>query len=193
MKGNLKITIQLTLLSTPTCGGVADRRRPKTKRRRAQSQVRYADNLTDNAKELNTMDNFIEKKRAYFGLGALQAFIGLGAIGGGLLLVIDPSGSKLGLPSGLLEGTLFPNYLIPGIFLFMVNGIGSLIGAVFSFTKRRYTQEIAISLGAILVSWIVIQVIIIRSIGWLHGLYFILGIVEVWLGLYIRRHLFKAA
>ena len=139
------------------------------------------------------MGNFNGDIKAYFGLGALQALISLGAIGGGLMLVIDPSGSTLGVPSSLLDGSIFPNFLIPGIFLMVVNGFGSGIGAVFSFTKSQYTQGIAIILGIILVSWIVIQVIIIRSIGWLHAIYFILGIIELWLGMYIRRHIVKAA
>ena len=139
------------------------------------------------------MGNFNGNIKVYFGLGALQALIGLGAIGGGLMLVIDPSGSTLGVPASLLEGSIFPNFLIPGIFLLVVNGFGSSIGAVFSFTKRQYTQGIAIVLGVILVSWIVIQVIIIRSIGWLHGIYFILGIIELWLGMYIKRHIVKTA
>ena len=139
------------------------------------------------------MGNFNGNMKAYLGLGALQALIGLGAIGGGLLLVIDPTGSTLGVPSSLLEGSIFPNFLIPGIFLMVVNGFGSGIGAVFSFTKSHYTQGIAIVLGVIMVSWIVIQVIIIRSIGWLHGIYFILGLIELWLGIYIRRHTLKAA
>lgn len=131
--------------------------------------------------------------KAYFGLGVLQALIGLGATGGGFMLVIDPSGGTLGVPSSLLDGSIFPNFIIPGIFLMVVNGFGSIMGAVFSFTKRRYTQEIAIVLGVILVSWIVIQVIIIKSIGWLHVIYFILGIIELWLGLYIRQHIVKTA
>jgi uncharacterized membrane protein len=131
--------------------------------------------------------------KLYIGLGALQAFIGLGALGGGFMLVIDPSGSALGFPLSFLEGSPFTDFLIPGIFLLVVNGIGSLIGAGFSFTRRRYSQEIAIVLGAILVAWIVIQVIIIRSFSWIHVLYLILGVVELGLGLYIRRHRFKAA
>ena len=139
------------------------------------------------------METFNGNIKAYFGLGALQALIGLGAIGGGLLLVVDPSGSTLGVPSSLLEGSIFPNFLIPGIFLMVVNGFGSVIGAALSFTKSQYTQGIAILLGVIMVLWIVIQVIIIRSIGWLHGIYFFLGIIELWLGIYIRRHIVKAA
>ena len=139
------------------------------------------------------MENTNVKMKVYIGLGALQAFIGLGALGGGFMLVRDPSGSALGVPLSLLEGSPFPNFFIPGMFLLAVNGVGSIIGAGLSFTRRRYAQEIAIVLGAILVAWIVIQVVIISSLSWLHVLYFILGIVELGIGLYIRRRRFKAA
>ena len=131
--------------------------------------------------------------KVYIGLGAVQAFIGLGALGGGFMLVRDPSGSALELPISLLEGTPFPDFLIPGIFLLAVNGVGSMIGAGLSFTRRRYAQEIAIVLGAILIAWIVIQVVIISSFHWLHVLYFILGVVELGIGLYIRRRRLQAA
>ena len=133
------------------------------------------------------MENTNFNMKVYIGLGAIQAFIGLGALGGGFMLVRDPSGSALELPMSLLEGSPFPDFLIPGMFLFAVNGVGSMIGAGLSFTRRRYAQEIAIVLGAILVAWIVIQVVIISSFHWLHVLYFILGVVELGIGLYIRR------
>ena len=131
--------------------------------------------------------------KVYIGLGAIQAFIGLGALGGGFMLVRDPSGSTLELPMSLLEGSPFPDFLIPGMFLLAVNGVGSMIGAGLSFTRRRYAQEIAIVLGAILIAWIVIQVVIISSFHWLHVLYFILGVVELGIGLYIRRRRLQAA
>jgi uncharacterized membrane protein len=139
------------------------------------------------------MENTNVKMKVYIGLGILQAFIGLGALGGGFMLVRDPSGSALELPMSLLEGSPFTDFLIPGMFLLAVNGIGSMIGAGLSFTRRRYAQEIAIVLGAILVAWIVIQIVIISSFHWLHVLYFILGVVELGIGLYIRRRRSKAA
>ncbi|MCK5089736.1 MAG: hypothetical protein KAQ88_07140 [Hyphomicrobiaceae bacterium] len=139
------------------------------------------------------MENTNFNMKVYIGLGAIQAFIGLGALGGGFMLVRDPSGSALELPMSLLEGSPFPDFLIPGMFLLAVNGVGSMIGAGLSFTRRRYAQEIAIVLGAILVAWIVIQVVIISSFHWLHVLYFILGVVELGIGLYIRRRRLQAA
>lgn len=108
------------------------------------------------------------------------------------MLVKDPSGSALGTPLSLLEGSPFTDFLIPGIFLLVVNGIGSMFGAGLSFTKKRYAQEIAIVLGTILVAWIVIQVVIIRSFSWLHIFYFFLGVVELVIGLYIMRRRLKA-
>ena len=76
-----------------------------------------------------------DSKKVYIVLGALQLFIGIGAIGGGFMLVKDPSGKALGVPLSFLEGSPFRDFLIPGIFLLTVNGVGSMIGAYFSLTS----------------------------------------------------------
>lgn len=126
-------------------------------------------------------------------LGLLQAFIALTALAGGFMFVKDPSGAAMGFHVSMLEGSIFPDYLVPGLFLFLVNGLGSLIGALLSFTKNRNAGPATIALGAILLAWIVIQVIIIRSINWMHGLYFVLGLVELVLGTIASRGQKKAA
>lgn len=138
------------------------------------------------------METTSVKRKAYLGLGSLQALIGIGALVGGFMLLIDPSGSKLGLPIELIEGSPFSDFLIPGIFLFSVNGVGSMIGAGFSFAKRQYAPQIAIILGALLVAWILIQVLIIHSLSWMHFLYFGLGVIELVYGFYLKRDQHKA-
>ena len=45
-------------------------------------------------------------------------FQGLSGLAGGLGLIIDPSGAMIGLPAAWLEGSLFRDYLIPGVILF---------------------------------------------------------------------------
>lgn len=122
------------------------------------------------------------RKSLFNGLGVLQAFIGVGAVAGGLGLALDPSGASLGVPLELLEETPFATFLVPGIVLFAVNGLGSLAGAVASFARYRYAGEIAMALGAFLVAWIIVQVYWMSGFHWLHWLYLILGIVEAVLG-----------
>ena len=123
------------------------------------------------------------------GLGVLQVFIGLGAVGGGLVLILDPGGSKLGIPVELLKNTPFSTYLVPGIVLLVVNGLGSLVGAAASFTRHRFAGETAMALGVFLVAWIMLQVYWFAGFHWLHALYLGLGLLEFVLGWLLQKAL----
>jgi hypothetical protein len=123
------------------------------------------------------------------GLGALQVFVGLGAVAGGLGLVLEPSGTNLGMPVEILNRSPFPDFLIPGMILFLINGLGSLAGGAATFLRYRYAGEIAVILGAFLILWIVAQVWWIGLAHWLQPLYFVFGGVELALGLMLRRAL----
>ena len=125
------------------------------------------------------------------GLGILQVFIGLGAVGGGLGLILEPSGANLGIPLELLKNSPFSTYLVPGIVLLMVNGLGSLVGAAASFTRYRYAGETAMALGVFLVAWIILEVYWIAAFHWLHALYLGLGLLELVLGWLLRKVLRK--
>jgi hypothetical protein len=120
------------------------------------------------------------------GLGGLQVFVGLGAVAGGLGLILKPSGANLGIPIELLEKTPFSTYLIPGLVLLAVNGLGSLVGAAASFTRYRYAGDTAVVLGGFLVVWITLQVYWFAGFHWLHTLYLGLGILELVLGWSLR-------
>lgn len=122
-----------------------------------------------------------------FGLGALQVFIGLGGVAGGFGLATEPSGANLGLNVDLLSKSPFSDYLIPGLVLLAVNGVGSLAGGVLSILRYRYSGEIAAALGAFLMIWITAQVFWIGLTIWLQPLFFGLGVVELALGLLQRR------
>jgi hypothetical protein len=128
------------------------------------------------------------RKSRFYGLGALQLFIGIGAVAGGLALILDPSGESLGTPIELLERTPFATFLLPGIILFTVNGLGSLAGAVASFSRQRYAGEMAMALGAFLVAWIAVQIYWMEP-HWLHALYLGLGFLEVVLGWSARKRI----
>ena len=127
------------------------------------------------------------RKNLFIWLGTLQAFIGLGAVAGGLLLVCDPSGESLGMPLEVLEETPFTTFLVPGIVLLAVNGLGSFSGAVASFVRHRQAGTAAIALGVFLIAWILAQVYWFAGFHWLHWLYLGLGILELALGWAVRR------
>jgi hypothetical protein len=121
------------------------------------------------------------------GLGVQQLFIGLGAVGGGLVLILDPSGSNLGIPLEELKNTPFSTYLVPGIVLLVVNGLGSLVGSAATFKGCRNAGKIAMALGVFLVAWIMVQVYWFAGFHWLHALYLGLGLLEFFLGWTIFR------
>ena len=133
------------------------------------------------------------KTRGIYGLGIFQILIGVGAVGGGLGLVLDPTGESLGMTAGWLAGSPFSTFLIPGLFLFMVNGLGTLLGSVATFKIHKLAGEIAMALGAVMVLWIIIQVAIIGYTSFLQPLYFVVGLLELLGGRWLRGHLRKVA
>ena len=120
-------------------------------------------------------------------LGSLQAVIGISAIAGGWTLFTDPTGAQMGFSTAQLAGSPFPNYLIPGLFLFLVNGVGSLIGATMSFRCQRHAGLTAMALGAIMMGWLGIQVMVIGAVHWLQPFMFGLGLLEAALGYLVYR------
>ncbi len=116
----------------------------------------------------------------------LELFNGASGLLGGFILIIDPTGVSLGLPIEWLEPTPFVSYLIPGIILFSVNGLGNIGGAAFTLFRYRKAGEVAIVLGIIMMGWIVSQVILTGYQGVLQPVYFSTGLVQALLGLMYR-------
>ncbi|MHC4799101.1 MAG: hypothetical protein ACYTF1_20905, partial [Planctomycetota bacterium] len=94
----------------------------------------------------------------------------------------EPSGANLGFALEQLSESPFDDYLIPGIVLLVVIGVGNLAGGVLSFLRYRYAGRIAAALGALLIMWIVAQVWWIGLLFWLQPLYFGFGVAELVLG-----------
>jgi len=123
-------------------------------------------------------------------LGVMQIFIGIGAIPSGLSMIINPSGAGMQMPIEMLENSPFSNFLIPGLFLFAVNGLANLIAGIISLKQHKLTWLIALGLGTFLMVWLLIQFYWI-GFHWLQAFYFVLGFLEVYLGLKIRKELLK--
>ncbi len=115
-------------------------------------------------------------------LAVIQTFIAVGAMPGGLSLIIDPSGKGFGMTVEILEGTPFDDFFIPGLFLFIFLGLGHVFGAIMSFMRTKITGVVGLTLGIILVAWICIQVISIGLVEFLQTLFLLIGLIEIRLG-----------
>jgi hypothetical protein len=117
-----------------------------------------------------------------YSTGILLVLIGIGAAVVGVGLVIEPSGGRIGLPLELLNNSPFDDYFIPGFALFVINGIGSLLGALLVFIHNRFAGFTTMILGVAMIIWITAQVI---WIGWesvLQPIFLGVGLVELALG-----------
>lgn len=117
-------------------------------------------------------------KIAYWIQGIIQIIVGIGAFYGGALAISDPSGISFGMPAEVLRNGPFNSFLIPGLFLFFVIGLGHL--AAFFAERRRLKLHRFISGGAgcILMAWIVIQCYVLQAVHYLHIIFFIVGLIE---------------
>jgi hypothetical protein len=105
----------------------------------------------------------------------LLMFTSMTALWGGWLLMQDPSGGLLKIPTTELKHSPFSNFLIPGILLFAFIGIGSLgCLIVYSLSSKMYRQLILLE-GVALMIWIGVQMIMLQQQNWLHGIFLAIG------------------
>lgn len=123
-------------------------------------------------------------KKIYRSLIAIHLFVGIGAIIGGLAAIINPE-EPLGITVEALKNSPFNNFLIPGIILFVIIGVGNLFSALMSLLRSKFQGYISSILGWALMIWIVVQCIMLDSIIFLHVLFFIIGAIIAALSAFI--------
>lgn len=131
--------------------------------------------------------------RIYRILPIIHLFVGIGAIPGGLGAMLDPN-SPMGIPTDSLKNSPFDNFFIPGLILFTVIGLGNIICAILFRYKLKYQGYISGVISGALLIWIIVQCIMLYSIGILHIIYFILGLIQALLSFLIllEQRLFPA-
>lgn len=114
----------------------------------------------------------------------LHSFVGIGAMAGGLAAITNPQ-EPLGVPVEILKYSPFNDFLIPGIILLAMIGIGNIFSALTIYLKSRYQGYISSVFSWALVIWIVVQCIMLNSVVFLHILYFVIGLIEAVLSIII--------
>ena len=125
---------------------------------------------------------------------ALTLFIAVGAVGGAIMMWVDPSGNGWGgAPMlDLLRAKMpwpdifFKDFVPSGFALLAVNGLTQLLAAVMLIKKHRLANWAALACGIILMLWIVLE-------WWVWGfnpisnLYFVFGLLELTAAVYCFR------
>ncbi len=106
----------------------------------------------------------------------LLLFNGIGALYGGGSLLFWPDGSNLQLPQNWLERTPFSSFFIPGLILFVANGLFSLFVFTALIRKHKQASLLVMAQGIILIGWIVVQILLVQKY---HPLQLIMGIVGI--------------
>ncbi|MEZ4758037.1 MAG: hypothetical protein R2817_14510 [Flavobacteriales bacterium] len=109
---------------------------------------------------------------------AVQAFLAVNALIGGLLMMLAPDGSLLQLPAGFMHSTLFADYSWPGMILFAMLGLGHCSGFMLTLRGSSLVSRAALILGTGTLIWIGVQVLL-TELFWLQGFIAALGLLEV--------------
>lgn len=117
----------------------------------------------------------------------LLLFNGIGAIYGGWLFMIDPSGVKIGMSLSYLQHSPFTNYFIPGIILFIANGLLSFLIAMFVLFKWKYYTRLITLQGIVLIIWLIVQIMMIDLVYFLHFIMGVVGIMLTALGIILSK------
>ncbi len=108
---------------------------------------------------------------------ALHLFVGIGAIFGGFAAILNPI-SPLGATTEALRNSPFQDFLIPGILLFVVVGLGNIASAILFRFPTKALGYVSSVVSWALVIWIVVQCVMLQAIAFLHVLFFLIGLVQ---------------
>jgi hypothetical protein len=123
-------------------------------------------------------------------LVVLLGLLAVGGLYGGLSFVIDKTGASLGARLSWLDRTPVSDFLLPGLFLLAVYGLGGLLligGLIWRFSPgpmRRLDRALghhwawagSIALGSVLVAWIVYELIVMPATMILQPILIIVGL-----------------
>lgn len=127
----------------------------------------------------------------------LLFFLGIGGMISGAMLFAAPDGSLLGMSATLLQGSPFPDFLIPGIILFLFVGVFQTFTAWGLLTRTRWNGPNVINpfkhfhwawtaswaAGVIMLIWIIVETFLLGYVSVLQPIITVWGIVLVVLAL----------
>lgn len=126
-------------------------------------------------------------------LVAIFAFLAMMALPVGWMMMRNAQGDILGMPFAWIARTPFGSWLLPGLVLFTLLGLGSLC-AIYGLLlrpgwgwpqrlnpirSRRWEWTFAAGIGLAAMVWIVVQLLALRMYFWMQPMVFVLGLIIV--------------
>jgi hypothetical protein len=93
----------------------------------------------------------------------------------------------LNMPLIWLQHSPFFDYRIPGILLLTVIGIGSVVAALVVSFRGAHSGRFSQVTGLALIIWIVVQMIMLRTMMPIQIGFLLLGVAITWLGERLHR------
>jgi hypothetical protein len=107
----------------------------------------------------------------------LEIFTSIGAIPVGIMFLIDPTGQMVQVPQGWIEATIFGTYVVPGLYLLLVNGLGMLALAVLSVRLHWLAPWLTGALGVGMIIWILVEILVLPETMFLTWILLAVGII----------------
>jgi hypothetical protein len=118
----------------------------------------------------------------------LEVFTAIGAIPVGLMFLSDPTGQLVQVPRGWIEATVFGSYVVPGLYLLFVNGLGMLALAFLTVRRHWLAPWLTGTLGVGLIVWILVEILLLPETMFLTWIFLATGIALGFLALFWLRH-----
>jgi hypothetical protein len=106
--------------------------------------------------------NFVGRSRTLKVVTIVEILSSFFGFWGGIPLIIDPNGSILGLDTELIQGIPINNYLLPGIWLFVVYGCGCGFAAYGLWNFKTWGWKLAVIISIIWIGWVLSELVMWR-------------------------------
>jgi len=108
---------------------------------------------------------------------SLHVFTGVVSIVSGLMLVLAPGGEMLGLPLELLEGTMFSDFLVPGLALTFLVGLSNIVAALVITREGKIWWYASLVAADMLLIFVVVEVAIVGYVSFLQPVFGLVALV----------------
>lgn len=119
----------------------------------------------------------------------LLSIVALTAIPSGALLVLHPDGADFQMPTTVLRGTPFADFVIPGLVLGLIVGGSALAALLAIFLKRNKARQLALLAGLMQGGWIIVQMLLLGILSNLQFLYVGIGAAIVVLAISWKKEI----